>query len=109
MRRPGERVDAETQTEKPGLRRGRAFQPLVSPSPPPGKDVQWVHQGTATWSTNGNATRPATGGWAGYAAQYGSDAAGTVTAGTAAPNVTVKFTAGNTFPAWTRTNTFPNF
>ncbi len=79
---------------------------------PPGNadnGVQWVPQGTATWGTNGNATRPATGGWAGYAAQYGSDAAGTVTAGTAAPNVTVNFTAGNTFPAWTRINTFPNF
>ena len=74
---------------------------------PPGNGngpPQWVPRGTFTWSTNGNATIPNTSNWADYAAQHGSDSAGTIT-----PNTKMDFTPWNTFPSWTRDNSFPIF
>jgi hypothetical protein len=70
---------------------------------PPGYS-QWVPLGTLAWSTNGSATIPATGNWADYALQNGSDSAGTVN-----PSTQTNFTVGNSFPSWTRVNVFPSF
>ena len=71
---------------------------------PPGTDHQWVPLGTAQWSTDGNATVPATDNWADYFGTHGTDAAGTVT-----PNMSTPFTPSNMFPSWNRINAFPNF
>lgn len=67
---------------------------------PPGSS-QWVPLATFNWSTNGNATRPNSGGWA----AFGSGSAGSVTPS----GSDVPFTPSNSFPSWTQNDPFIPF
>jgi len=67
---------------------------------PPGSS-QWVPLATFNWGTNGNATRPNSGGWA----AFGSGSAGSVTPS----GSDVPFTKSNSFPSWTQSDPFIPF
>ena len=72
---------------------------------PPGANSQWITLAQFNWSVNGSATLPATGNWADYVMQNGSDTVGTVT-----PNTTTPFTSvygPDFFVSWTKINIFP--